>query len=155
MSEEIPNEVVEPVITEENFSQYFFDARNHKPEKGQVLACYSAAAEFAEGLEKRNLVELLARTNKAEAATAVMRKLHQAHPKDAVTVPRQIVEDLMSGMTEDEVVKKPYKFTFQAHFYTKPEYVPKDDPHWSLASLYHVDGKITVGEAEKSAGGSK
>jgi hypothetical protein len=145
----------ELVITEENFAQYFFDSRTHKPQRGQVMACYSAAAELREGPEKRNLVDLLTFTSKAEAATQVMRRLLHAHPRDSFRVPRQIVQDMLSGMTVEEIMAKPYKFTFQAYFYTFPEYVPKNDPHWSSISLYHVDGKVVDKTPENNPEASK
>jgi hypothetical protein len=142
-------EAKEFALTDDNFSQYFFDCRQHKPQRGQIMACYSAAADLVGGPEKINLVELLLNTQKVEAAVQVMRKLFHAHPKDAIRVCRRIVQDAAAGMTVDEIVAKPYKYTLQAFFYTLPEYVPKNDPHWSSVSLLHVDGNITVEKAEK------
>jgi hypothetical protein len=74
-----------------------------------------------------------------EATAQVMRKLLFASEVDAYRVPRLMAEDLLSGMTEDEVAEKPYKYTLEMFFYTKPENLPKDDPHWSLISLLNVD----------------
>ena len=135
----------EKVIGESNFDKYFFDVRKHKLQKGQIMACYTAVAEFIESVEKRHLIELLFKKNKAESATAVMRKLHFASQKDAVSVPKRIAEDLISGMSVDEVLKKPYKYIVEMFFYCDPADVPKDDPHWSSISIHDLtkdDGVI-------------
>ena len=125
-------------ITEENFNDYFFDVRQHSPRKKQIIACYSAVAYFEEGPEKRQMIQLVKDTQKAEAAGAVMRKLLFASEPDCWRVPREIATDLLSGMDEEEVVKKGYKYTVQIYYYTMPEYVP-DDPHWTTISLLNLD----------------
>ena len=96
------------LITEENFDQYFFDVRKHMPKKGQIMACYRSIAELVEGNEKKNLIDLLMNTDKAIAATQVMRKLFLASEDDAVKIPREITQDLLD-IGYDEVLKKPYK----------------------------------------------
>lgn len=141
-------------IDESNFGEFFRDVRVHSPEKGDVMAQYSAIAEFVDGNEKRQIISLLTSTeNKMEATAQVMRKLLCASELDAYRVPRCMAEDLLAGMTEDEVASKPYKYTFEMFFYTNPDNVPKDDLHWSVISLLnledfvgrtpnHVDSKI-------------
>jgi hypothetical protein len=127
-------------ITEENFSSYFRDVRNSSPEKGEIIAQYSATAEFVEGNEKRQIISLLTSTeNKMEATAQVMRKLLYASELDAYRVPRMMAEDILSGMSEDEVAQKPYKYTLEMFFYTKPENMPKNDPHWSTISVLNLD----------------
>lgn len=127
-------------ITEKNFNNYFKDLRKSTPEKGEVIALYSASAEFVEGNEKRQIISLLKSTeNKMEATAQVMRKLMFASELDAYRVPRAMAEDLLSGMTDDEVAKKPYKYVLEMFFYAKPENVPKDDPHWSIISVLNLD----------------
>jgi len=130
----------ELVINEENFSEYFKDVRNYVPEKGQIMAQYSASAEFVDGDEKRQIISLLKNTDhKMEATAQVMRKLLHTSEIDAYKIPRMMAEDLLSGMTEDEVTKKPYKYTFEMFFYTYLKYMPKDDPHWISISLVNVN----------------
>lgn len=130
----------ELVITEENFSEYFRDVRMCKPERGEIIAQYSAAAEFIEGNEKRQIISLLTSTdNKMEATAQVMRKLLCASEVDAYRIPRMMAEDLLSGMSEDEVAAKPYKYTLEMFFYARPESVPKGDPHWSSISVLNLD----------------
>jgi hypothetical protein len=50
-----------------------------------------------------------------------------------------MAEDLLSGMSRDEVARKEYQFTIEMFFYTRPEYVPKDDPHWSAISIINLE----------------
>jgi dolichyl-phosphate-mannose--protein O-mannosyl transferase len=127
------------VITEENFGEYFFDIRTHKPQRGQVMACYTATAEFLDGMEKRNIMAMLQGGGKVESICQVMRKLLHAHDADAIRVPRQITEDLIAGMSHDEIAKKKYRYTVEVFFYTQPEYIPTDDPHWSSVSLLNLN----------------
>lgn len=127
-------------INDDNFSQYFKDVRNSAPERGEVMAQFSASAEFVDGNEKRQIISLLASTeNKMEATAQVMRKLLFASELDSYRVPRMMADDMLSGMSEDEVAGKPYKYTMEMFFYTKPENIPKDDPHWSSISLLNLE----------------
>jgi hypothetical protein len=126
-------------ITAENFDQYFFDARTHEPERGQILVRYCATAYLVDGNEKRNLLDLLEHTDKMVAMTNVMRKLFMATERDSYRVPIQMGEDLLSGMSRNEVAAKEYQYTAEMYFYTKPEYVPEDDPHWQTISLLNLD----------------
>ncbi len=126
------------VIDQNNFEQYFFDIRRHKPQKGQVMAKYTAIAEFVDGLMKKNIIDLLHK-NKAEAAVAVMRKLGCATEKDSIRIVRELCDDLVAGMTPEEVEKKVYKYTLESFYYTQKDYVPLDDPHWSLINVKNLD----------------
>lgn len=130
--------MTEIVIDETNFDQYFFDVRKHKPEKGQVMACYDAIAEFIDGDLKRDIVNLLLyNDNAGESAPRVFQKLGGASYKDSIKVIKEMVEDLLS-MSVDQVLKKPYEYHLQLFYYTKEEYIPKDDPHWSKIKLVNV-----------------
>lgn len=127
-------------ITEENFSNYFKDIRKGKFEKGDIIAQYSASAEFIDGGEKRQIISLLIDTEgKMESTAQVMRKLLFASEVDAYKIPRQMAEDLVSGMSVEDCAKKPYKYTLEMFFYTKPEYIPKNDPHWSVISVVDLE----------------
>ena len=57
----------EVIINENNFEEYFFDVRKHKPKHGQVMARYAAVAEFVDGMMKKNIIDLL-KKDKAIAA---------------------------------------------------------------------------------------
>jgi hypothetical protein len=123
-------------INESNFSQYFKDVRTNPMSKGDVIAQYTAMAEFIDGLEKRQIMSLLKDTEqKMEATAQVMRRLLFASELDSYRVPRMMAEDMISGASEQEVAEKPYKYKLEMFFYAKPEYVPKDDPHWSIISI--------------------
>jgi hypothetical protein len=136
-------------ITEQNFSQYFKDLRKSAPDKGDVIALYSAVAEFVDGNEKRQIISLVSSTeNKMEATAQVMRKLLFTSELDAYRIPRMIAEDLLSGMTVEEVAQKPYKYTLEMYFYTKPENVPKNDPHWSIISLLNINDFVDKGNCQ-------
>jgi hypothetical protein len=129
-------------ITAENFDQYFFDARKHRPRQGQCLAKFSAVAELVdEGRLKRDVIDLMLNHPKGgESASKVMHKLGGAIERDSYRIPREIGEDLASGMTVDEVAAKPYRFVIEHLFYTQKEHVPVDDPHWELIPvLNYVD----------------
>jgi hypothetical protein len=127
-------------IDEKNFSDYFKDVRTELMDRGDVMAQYTASAELVEGNEKRQIISLLKDTEgKMEATAQVMRKLLFARELDAYRVPRMMAEDMLSGMDENEVAAKPYKYTLEMFFYTKPEHVPKDDPHWSTISILNLE----------------
>lgn len=127
-------------IDDSNFSQFFRDARTSELSKGEVLAQYRAMAELVDGNEKRQLISLLANTEgKMEATAQVMRKLLFASELDAYRVPRMMAEDMLSGMSAEEVASKPYKYTLEMFFYAKPEHIPKDDPHWSSISVLNAE----------------
>lgn len=126
----------ELVIDESNFDQYFFDVRKHKPQKGQVMAKYTACAELVDGRLKRDLIDLLLYHKEGGgAASKVMRKLGGSNDRDAYRITREMAEDLVAGMTVDQVAEKPYSFILEHFFYTQKELVPKDDPHWSTIEI--------------------
>lgn len=134
------------IINEENFNQYFKDVRQNKPEKDDIIAKYSAMAEFIDGGEKRQIISLLTTTeDKMEATAQIMRKLLFASERDALKVPRIMAEDLISGMSAEEVAEKPYKYKVEIFYYTKKEHLPLDDPHWSSISIIdmnEIDSKV-------------
>jgi hypothetical protein len=138
MTEGTENKEIE--ITSENFNKYFKDVRVSKLEKDEVIAKYSAIAEFVDGGEKRQIISLLTDTeNKMEATIQVMRKLLFASEQDAYRVPREMAEDLISGLSIEDIAKKPYKYTLEMFFYTRLENIPKDDPHWCCISVLNFD----------------
>lgn len=126
----------ELVIDQNNFGEYFRDCRVSKPERGDILAKYSAVAEFVDGPMKKDVINLLQK-DKALPATQLFRKIGCTSEKEAVRVCREICSDLISGNTDVE--QKPYKYIMEIFYYTKKEYVPVDDPHWSVISLNNLD----------------
>jgi len=130
----------ELIIDETNFNQYFRDCRNSRPEKGDVMAKFTAIAEFVDGRMKKDIIDLLYnKEDKVNAAIQVMRKLGCAAEKDAVRICKEICKDLFSGMKPEEVESKVYKYQMETFYYTKKEFVPIDDPHWSLIGIANLD----------------
>jgi hypothetical protein len=132
-------------IDKHNFSEYFFNIRDHKPQKGQVLARFRAVCELVsedQKDEKRFLIALLQRPNSAQSAINMMTKVFYADHDSAYTVPAEIAQDLLSGMSEDEVAQKPYEYTAEFYYYVLPQYVPQDDPHWAIINIIGTDYKM-------------
>ncbi len=144
----------ELIIDEKNFHEYFHDVRTNKPQRGQVLARYCAWAELVDGKLKRDIIEFL-RFQDAKGVPKIMRKMVNATEEDSLRVPKEMLRDLLSGMTVEQVARKEYKFLLEVFFYTKKEYVPKDDPHWSLISLVNLDkfmddAELDLGKIDKT-----
>jgi len=140
-------------ITEDNFEEYFFDIRMHSPKEGQVIARYNAIAELIDGPEKRQLLNLLRVKNKAIPATQVLRKLLCCSYEDSISLAKEMIEDLLSGMEEKEILEKPYKYNLEMHFYTDKENIPRNDPHWSTMSVVNMEditGEIAEGVVMES-----
>lgn len=137
--------VDELVINESNFHLYFHDVRMNKPQRGQIMARYAATAELFDGRLKKDIIDLMYK-DKALAATAVMRKLGCATERDSIRICKEIARDLVSGMTQEEVENKVYKFALEVFYYTKKEYVPVGDPHWSVISLNNLDEFLDVAQ---------
>lgn len=131
--------MADDLIDEKNFAEYFRDCRISRPQRGDVMAKYTATADFVDGRMKRDIIDLLKNKEKAFAATQVMRKLGGASQRDSIRVCREMAEDLDSGMSDEEVESKAYRYTFEMFFYTKREHVPADDPHWSIISIANLD----------------
>lgn len=125
-------------INSSNFGKYFFDVRRHRAQPGQVLAKFTAVAVLQDGPEKRDLIKVL-KKDKATAAASVMKKIYCAREPDNYRICREICEDLLSGMSEEEVSKKDHEYTLEALYYTKKEHVPKNDPHWETIQSLTYD----------------
>lgn len=134
----------ELIIDETNFSQYFRDCRNNTPERGDVMARYTANAEFMEGQMKRDIIDLLHNKDKAFAATQVMKKLGCATQIDSVRVCKEICNDIASGMTLEEVEKKSYFYDIEIFYYTKKEFIPVDNPHWCPIGIANLDEFLDI-----------
>lgn len=128
----------ELVIDNSNFSDYFFNVKDHRPKPGQVMAKFSAVAVFGEGREKTDIINLLVQ-DKAQQAAAVMEKIHSARVPDNYRVCAEMAEDLLVGMTVEQVQKKEYEFVLEALYYTQKELVPKNDPHWETIQILEYD----------------
>jgi hypothetical protein len=125
-------------VPSEIFVDHFYDVRTNKAQPGQILAKYVAWAEFVDGKEKRDIINLL-KIDKAHQATQVMRKIHCCREPDCYRLLREMCEDLISGMTDEQVEKKAYPFVLEVFFYVERQYVPENDPHWVTIKLMEYD----------------
>ena len=130
----------ELVIDDSNFHEYFKDVLTHRPQKGDVMACYKAIAELRDGDLKEQIVEALFLENIGpKKAVTLMTKLGKAPRKEAIRLVRKIFMDLYNGMTKPIVIAKTYEYLFEIFYYTKEEYVPKDDMHWEIVKINNLD----------------
>ena len=141
-----PNEMPEEEF-KKWFAENFFDVRKYRPQKGQVLSRYKAAAHFVDAWVKRNVIDMLM-TNKesgAETALKVLKNMCGVIHEDALRVALNITDDLLNGKTVDEVAAFEYPMVIEFFFWTKPENVP-DDIHWSKIELIdsELDSQIKV-----------
>jgi hypothetical protein len=134
MNEENNDELV---IDQSNFDKFFFDVKKTGPKPGQVMVRYVANAELIAGDEKMYLIDLLV-TNPlgAEMGVQIAKNAFGAQDSDAIKLCKSIARDLIDGMTRQQVLEKPYKYTLERFFWSKEEYVPKDDPHWQVIKVH-------------------
>jgi hypothetical protein len=130
----------EVVINETNFDQYFFDIRKHKPQRGQVIARYAAVAHFVDGQLKRNVIDVLrGMENGGATAVKVLKKMGGASDRHSMKLAREMTQDLISGMTVDQVAAKEYPYDVEFFWYTEKKHIPTNDPHWSCISIRNLD----------------
>lgn len=127
------------IIDEKNFSEYFREVSKNKPKKGDIIASYRAKASFIDGIMKKDIIDLLQKDNKALSAVKVMQKLGGAIYIDAIRILIEISNDLLNDLTIAEIEKKEYKYTLEYFYYTKSEYIPKDDPHWTILNICNLN----------------
>lgn len=135
----------ELVIDQSNFAQYFRDCRISKPERGDIIARFMARAEFVDGQMKRDIIDLLHNRDKALAATQVMRKLGCATQPESIRICKEICSDLAEGKSLKEVEEKIYEYDMEMFYYTKKEYMPIDDPHWTPIGIENLDEFLDAG----------
>ena len=129
----------ELVINKDNFYEYFRDVKNNKPQRDEVIARFTAIAEFMDGQMKRDVIDLLSNNGKTEAAIRVMQNIGSATEKEAIRICKEICKDLSEGMSFQEVENKTYEYQLEFFYYTKKENIPIDDPHWSIISIKNLD----------------
>lgn len=132
----------EIVIDETNFTEFFRDVKTSKPQQGDVLVVYRSMAELTDGELKEQMVDaLICAKVGAQKAIQLFIKLGSASYKEAVKVVKQMCQDLVDGLDTKSVILKPYKFLLELQFYTRPEYVPENNPHWEVIKLKNYSGK--------------
>jgi hypothetical protein len=134
------NESNELIIDQTNFDQYFRDCRLSRPSRGDVMARFTAMADFVDGRMKKDIIDLLFyKRDKVNAAVQVMIKLGGSTEREALRICKEICLDLANGMNPEEVESKTYTYQMEIFYYTKKEYVPINDPHWSIISIANLD----------------
>lgn len=134
----------ELVIDDSNFHEYFKDVLTNRPEKGDVMACYKAVAELRDGDLKEQIVEALFLENIGpKKAVTLMTKLGKAPRKEAIALIKKIFMDLYNGMSKPMAIAKTYEYLFEIFYYTKEEYVPKNDMHWEIVKISNLDQYFT------------
>lgn len=145
----------ELIINKNNFNEYFRPVQSSKPEKGDCIACFSAVAELVDAFEKRQMISLLKQPKSANAVVTMMRKLAYAKEPGAYRVPREMALDLLNGLTDDEVAEKPYEYVIELFYYTKPQYIPKDDSKWRLISILNINDYFSKIDQSKFGDGDE
>ena len=136
----------EELISQKETDQLFFDVRTNRPQKDQVMARYSAVAYLVESHEKRNLLDLITKTRKVEAAVQVARRIFCATDVTAIDLIKNMLEDLhISKMSYSDVLKKEHRYILEQFYYTKQENIP-DDPHWECISIMDT---LTLADGSK------
>lgn len=128
--------MTELIIDENNFSQYFKDVTTHKPKKGDILACYTAKAKFISGDLKKDVINSIGEN--IHSSIKVIQKMAKARYLDAIKILKEMINDLLSGKTLEEVENKEYEYTAEFFYYTKKECIPIDDPHWSTITIHNI-----------------
>lgn len=140
----------EVIIDETNFGEYFFDVKKHAPKKGQVLAKFTAVAELVNAFPKDQIVRMLLHNPKGgDLAPKVLRNICNATEAESVNLAKRIAQDLAEGMSEDEVLNKPYEYIMELFFWTNEECVPKDCPNWTtIKMLNNMEDTVDVDGTE-------
>lgn len=127
----------ELIIDKSNFSQYFKEISGYKPEKDDIMACYTTKAKFVSGELKKDIIDSV--EGNVHSSIKILQKIAKARYMDAIKILKEIIIDILSGKTKEEIENKEYEYTAEFFYYTKKEYVPEDDPHWSTLKLYKID----------------
>ena len=126
-------------ITQQNFNDYFFNVRTNTYKPGQILCSFTIMADLVKGDEKNQLIDLLLQEGKAIAASQMMKNLFYATELDSVKIPVQIMRDLLNGMSKKQVLRKKYRYQMEILYYSYPECIPDNDPHWKVIGLNNID----------------
>lgn len=73
----------------------------------------------------------------AEMAVQIMKGKIRATEGTAITCCREMAQDLLNGLSTEQVLEKSHKIHVEYGFYTNRENVPLD-PHWSVLPLVKV-----------------
>ena len=100
-------------------------------------------AELGNGDLKEQIVEsLFLEKVGPNKAIKLLTKLGKSPRKEAIRVIKNISLDLYNGMSKSMVLAKTYEFLIEIYYYTKDEYVPKNDFHWEIIKIKNIDDFI-------------
>ena len=137
----------EMIIDKSNFNDYFYPVKKYKPQKGQVLARFSAMAELIGGFPKDQIVSMLKTNPKGgNLAPQLLRNICNATEKESIRVAKEIATDLANGLSYKEVIDKPYKFFLEVFYWTNEECVPKDSPNWMTIKMLNNVFEEQIGD---------
>lgn len=126
------------IIDESNFNEYFKDVSlNNKPNKDDIIACYTTKATLGAGDLKKDIIASM-REN-VYSSIKILQKMAKARYLDAIKVLKNMMKDRLSGMSDIEVENKEYEYVAEFFYYTKKDYIPTDDPHWSTLKIKNID----------------
>ena len=114
----------------EEYPEDFRDAKRLRPLKGQVFARFKALAYLGDGPLKRMVLNFLRQENGAQAAISVFSKDAHSSTTESVKLIKEILLDITSGKSEDEIAEKPYEFITDRIFWVYRDKVPVNDPRW-------------------------
>jgi hypothetical protein len=125
----------EIVIDENNFHQYFRNTRKSRKQKNDIVVMYFSSAVFVDGKLKEEVIDLLCyEFNSVNKCIGKLFKYAYAPQREAIRLCKEIIKDFNNGISRDEIVRKEYPFFLQMFFYTKDDYVPKNDKRWVVIS---------------------
>lgn len=124
-------------LTEENFTTYFYDVRKkQKPLPGMSLVRFRATAELINGDIKQSIVNsLLFNKSGYLVAPKLFQKSLGVTEKESIRLCLEILND---NISYEEILNKPYSFTLEILYWTYPELIPANDPHWQIIKLLKV-----------------
>jgi hypothetical protein len=140
MSEDIDN----LIIDETNFSKYFREAKDSRPQEEEVLVVYRAVADLGAGDIKKDIIDLLCLEKEvgAKQSIQVAVKLARATEETARKMITEICEDLFAGRDRNFVMAKSYEYLLEIPYYTKLEYIPENDKHWEIVNITNLESYI-------------
>jgi hypothetical protein len=71
----------------------------------------------------------------AEMGVKMAQNMFGATEIDGIRLCKEIATDLVKGKSREEVLETPYSYTLEKFYWTKDEYVPKNDPHWKVIQI--------------------
>lgn len=128
---------------------HFFDSRTHKLLPNQVMACYAATAYLGDSEDKKQLISLLRQKDGVNAAIGYMENVFRADADHTIVVPKAILQDMMNGFTDEQILQKEYKYTINVFYNVEPEHVP-DDPHWQICHILNKADYAAIKKIKQS-----